>query len=712
MRRVAVVGLLVASAARADEPVPTPTPTPVTGATETIVLVDRGPRGGTADLTSDDPEVRDRRARLSEPAFVTVVHVDEREGETRGVADALGATVGVDSRSLGGLGAFASVTVRGNAPGHTQVSIDGVPLSRLGSVTADLGRYELDSFDRVELYRGAVPVTLGGAGVGGALDLQSRVGRSATGERWHLTLGGGSFGARAGRLRFGDGDPATRAIAAEVGYAGATGDYDFFDDGGTLLSPADDRTSTRVNNGYDQLDAVVRGAGASTRGGWRGGVRALARRQGVPGAGWDQARSTRLDTAGATVDGAIDRDEPGDVIGAAVRGSAYATIEVQAFRDPADEIGTASQDRRYLTLGGGGQVAATLRRGRHRGTAALELRADHYRDRDVDASTRFATAGNRIGAALAMADDVTLADGRLSIEPALRLEVLRTVPLEDAATGGAPAAPTRDEVLASPRLAVRYLVTSDLAWKTSVGRYARVPTALELFGDRGFLVGRPDLRTERGWSGDLGAVYAPAAAHGPVDRIYVELAGFAARPVDVIALVTTGGLVTRPVNLDGADLRGVELAATARLARTVTISGNYTWLEATQRSTQPSLDGAALPGRPHHAAAVRVDAARRVRGHLLDLYGDVSYSAGAFVDEANLQAVPARTLVGAGAKAEVTCWLALGLEVKNLLDARIEHVDLDPPPRPDLESAPRALSDLVGFPLPGRSLYVRADLRW
>ena len=705
MRRVAVVGLLLAPSVRADEPAP------VTGTTETIVLVDRGPRGGTADLTSDDPAARDRRARLAEPAFVTVVHVDEREGETRGVADALGATVGVDSRSLGGLGAFASVTVRGNAPGHTQVSIDGVPLSRLGSVTADLGRYELDSFDRVELYRGAVPVTLGGAGVGGALDLQSRVGRAATGERWHLTVGGGSFGARAGRLRFGDGDPSSRAMAAEVGYAGATGDYDFFDDGGTLLSPADDRTSTRINNGYDQLDAVVRAAGTSTGGGWRGGVRALARRQGVPGAGWDQARSTRLDTAGGTVDGAIDRDEPGGVTGAAVRASAYATLEVQAFRDPDDEIGTASQDRRYLTLGGGGQVAGTLRRGRHRGTAAVELRADHYRDRD-DAAMRFATAGNRLGAALALADDVTLADGRLSLEPALRLEVLRTVPLEDAATGGAPAAPTRDEVLASPRLAARHLVTSDLALKASVGRYARVPTALELFGDRGFLVGRPDLRTERGWSGDLGAVYAPAAALGPVDRIYVELAGFVARPVDVIALVTTGGLVTRPVNLDGADLRGVELAATARLARAVTLSGNYTFLDATQRSTQPSLDGAALPGRPRHAAAVRLDAARRVRGHLLDLFGDVSYSAGAFVDEANLQAVPARTLVGAGAKAEVTCWLSLGLEVKNLLDARVEHVELDPPPRPDLESAPRALSDLVGFPLPGRSLYVRADLRW
>lgn len=74
--------------------------------------------------------------------------------------------------------------------------------------------------------------------------------------------------------------------------------------------------------------------------------------------------------------------------------------------------------------------------------------------------------------------------------------------------------------------------------------------------------------------------------------------------------------------------------------------------------------------------------------------------------------MPARTLVGAGAKLDVTAALALGVEVKNLLDRRVEQVPLDPPPRPDLTSVPRAISDLVGFPLPGRAIYVRADLRW
>ncbi|MEZ4401004.1 MAG: TonB-dependent receptor [Kofleriaceae bacterium] len=708
MRTAALVVVASAAVARGE-------PAPAAGVTvlpdEVIVVVDHAPRGGTGDLTSDDPAARDRRGALAAPQFVTVVHVDEREGETRTVAEALGATVGADARALGGLGSFTSLAVRGAAPGHTQVSIDGVPLSRLGSVTADLSRYELDSFDQVALYRGAVPVTLGGAGVGGALDLTSRLGRAVTGERWHLMFGGGSFGARAARLRYGDGDVHDAAIAAEVGYAGATGDYTFFDDGGTTLTTADDRTTTRVNNGYDQLDAVVRAGGTRPVGGWRAGARAIARRQGVPGSGWDQALHTRLTTLAALVDGRLDVDEPRDLAGATGRLAGFGSVEAQAFRDPDDEVGTSGQDRRYLTLGLGGQAAGEVRRGHHRGTGALDLRADYYRDREVGSAARLATAGGRVGAAASMADDLALACGRISIEPAVRLELLHTVPLADGAAAQQAPAPARTELLFSPRLATRALATDDLAFKLSLGRYARVPTALELFGDRGYLVGRPDLRTERGWSGDLGLVLAPARRYGALDRLYVEAAGFVARPVDVIALVTTGGLVTRPVNLPGATLAGLELAATVRGWRAVTVTGNYTRLDARQRSTQPSLDGKRLPGRPADAAYIRVDAARRWRGRQGALFADVSYSGGAFVDEANLSAVPARTLVGVGTKLELTGAVTVSVEVKNLLDRRIEQVPLDPPPRPGLDHAPRALSDLVGFPLPGRALFVRVDLR-
>ena len=115
---------------------------------------------------------------------------------TASVADALGAAVGAQTRSLGGLGAFESVSVRGAAPGHTAVLIDGVPLARIAAVTTDLGRFALDAFGEVELYRGAVPVELGGAGVGGAINLVTRLGRGERGERMRASIGAGSFGAR------------------------------------------------------------------------------------------------------------------------------------------------------------------------------------------------------------------------------------------------------------------------------------------------------------------------------------------------------------------------------------------------------------------------------------------------------------------------------------------------------------------------------------
>lgn len=711
MRRVAIALCLTGTAQAQPADVQPPEPSAEAPA-EVIVIVDGAPRGGTGELTSAEPTARDRRRALAGTSMVTVVHVDEREGETRGVAEALGATVGAEARSLGGLGSFTSLSVRGAAPGHTQVSVDGVPLSRLGSVTADLSRYDLDSFARVELYRGAVPVTLGGAGVGGALDLVSRVGPAPTGERWHLTVGAGSFGARSARVRFGAGDPDERAVAAEVGYAGATGDYTYFDDGGTNLTPADDRTSVRANNGFDQLDGVVRVAGRDADDLWRGGARWIARRQGVPGTGWDPALATSLATAGATLDGAIERARPGGHDGLTARLAGFVTVEAQRFRDPDDELGTATQDRSYLTVGGGAQGALGWLVGRHRATAAVELRADHYRDREVGAMAGRDTAGERVGAALAVADDLGAWGGRIAIEPAIRIEALRTVPLADPADADPTPAAPRHELLISPRVAGRVLATADLAVKASVGRYGRVPTALELFGDRGFIVGRPDLAAERGWAGDLGLVYAAGRGLGPVDRVYAEAAVFAARPTDVIALITTGGGVTRPQNLPGAELVGLELTATARLARTLTATANYTYTDARLRADAMSLDGKRLPGRPAHAAYVRADAARRWRGRQLALSADAAYTSGSFVDEANLAPVPRRMLFGAGAKVDLTARLALGVEVKNLLDRRIETVALTPPPRPDLATVPKALADQAGFPLPGRAMYVRLDARF
>jgi iron complex outermembrane receptor protein len=670
-------------------------------ADEVIVVHGDRPREGIDDLTGDDQADRDRRMALAEPPFVTRIHVDEHAGEQATLADVVGASAGTHVRSLGGLGGFSSISVRGAASGHTTVLVDGVPLSRVATVTADLGRFELDSFSEVELYRGGVPVALGGAALGGALALETRLGArddTARDDLW-ASAGVGSFGARHLRARWGRGDPLEgTAATVELGYAGAAGDFTFFDDGGTNLNPDDDGWSVRGNNGYDHGDAVVRVGGAA----WVAGARALVRRQGLPGSATAPAMRARLDTASVLGDGGWAGET------AELRG--WALVERTRFADRAGEIGLGGEDRRYLTAAAGATAAQRWTFTRHALALAVDGRADWFRDDDLlDGGAR--TEGARVAGGVAISDDLALLDGRWIVEPALRLDVLRTDPLVDRYLPGMPEAPARTDLAPSPRLSSRALLGADVAIKGSAGWYFRSPTLTELYGDRGFIVGSPDLRAERGPTCDLGVVVSPAEAAGPVDRILVETVGFASWPRDAIALVTSGGLVARPLNVGDARLAGVEASASARLARTLTLSGNYTFLATEQRSDTPSYHGKPLPQRPRHAAYARADVARTVRGRTGVVWLDLAWIAGNFLDQAARNELPARRLVGAGVKLEVGGGVTVGLEAKNLLDARVERVALDPAPSPELSSVPRAVADFGGYPLPGRALYLAVEWR-
>ena len=674
-RSILVCGVLFAKSAAADPPADG------SGA-ETIVIIDSKP----------DPEAaRDRERALDEAPFVTVVHPDEHPA-TASVADALGASVGAQTRSLGGLGAFESVSVRGASPGHTAVLIDGVPLARIASVTTDLGKFALDSFGEVDLYRGAVPVELGGAGVGGAVNLVTRLGRGEHGERWRASIGAGSFGARHLRVHYGDDHGALRS-STTIGYQAATGDYTFFNDKGTQLNPRDNSYDVRKNNQFTQLDASSRVGNESSV----GGVRLAYKDQGLPGTYLSPARDATL----STLDVVADAHVPHLL--------AYGLVERQALRDPAGALGLGTEDRRYLTLSGGATSTWQAAFGRHRLTGGVELRADRFRDADANGMRPSIVGDREGGAVMAAIDLVADPEARIVVTPAVRLDVVRTLPTEN------PEEPTpvtsRWDTVPSPRITARGAVTDDVSIKASAGWYVRLPTLTELFGNRGTIIGSPDLRPERGPSLDAGVVWAPAKAmaHGEIDRVFVEAAGFGSRPRDTIALISGIGYVARAMNVAASEAYGGELVASARFSHMVSVTANYTRLVTEQHAMEVSFNNKELPRMPGHQVYARADVTRSALGRRADVWIDTSFQSESFLDQANLQVVPARVLVGTGARVELAAGVALALTVENVADTRIEMLPLNPPPRPDFTEAPVPLSDYAGFPLPGRSFYLALD---
>ncbi|HUJ57825.1 MAG TPA: TonB-dependent receptor, partial [Kofleriaceae bacterium] len=603
------VGVLAIASAHAE-------PAPATVDPETIVIVDR---------PDDRPAARDRDRALGDAPFVTVIHPDEHPA-TASVADAVGTTVGALTRSLGGLGAFESVSVRGAAPGHTLVLVDGVPLARIAQVTTDLGRFALASFGEVELYRGAVPVELGGAGVGGALNLVTRLGRGEHGERLDGSIGYGSYGARHARLHYGDAHAGgTLLSSTTLGYAGAKGDYSYFDDNGTPLNLTDDRFHTRRNNDFDQVDAASR-LGRADRSA-EGGLRVAWKDQGLPGSITEPAFAARLETV----------DVIGDARGehqlgpASERELGYLLVEDQQLRDPMGELGLGSQRRAYLTLSGGASSTWAARLGDQRLTAGVELRGDSFRDHDLSGAQPI-VSGDRLGGAVLAALDLAM-DPAVVVTPAMRLDLERTAPA--AMTVGpdalAPIA-ARWDVVPSPRLTMRLAASDDVALKASGGWYVRLPTLTELFGDRGYLLGSPTLRPERGPSADLGGVWAPARALGAIDRVMVEADVFATHATDTIAFITTAGYVARAANIGESESAGAELVASARLLRLVSLTASYTRLATQQLSDDPSLDGKPLPREPEDVLYARADA---VHGRA-SAWTDVSAQSDSFLDNASL----------------------------------------------------------------------------
>ncbi|HEY4176476.1 MAG TPA: TonB-dependent receptor [Kofleriaceae bacterium] len=688
-RTTYVVGALLVAAATAR-------------ADETIYVIDDAPA---------DKQARDRDRALGDAPFVTVLHADEH-APTASVGDALATTAGVQLSSLGGLGAYQTISVRGAAPGHTEVLIDGLPLARIAAVTTDLGRFSMASFGTVELYRGAVPVEMGGAGVGGAVNLVTALGRGANGERMDVSAGVGSYGAMHLRARYGDAYGAHGQVksATTIGYQGAAGDFRYFSDNGTLLNKNDDTYLTRENNRFDRLDASTRAGNDNLV----GGVRASWQRQGLPGATSAPTMKTRLSTLDLV------GDAQGSVsIGKAIaRQVGYVLVEHQTLDDPDGELSLGTIDRTYTTLSGGASSTWHVGIATQRATGGIELRGDHFSDHpgDVvdpditDSPSLHTYSGNRVGGAVTAALDLALND-RLVVTPAMRLDLERTAPtpMTIGPTAGTEIDP-RWDTAPSPRLTAREMLRDDLALKGSVGRYSRLPTLTEVFGNRGFILGAPDLKPETGSSSDVGLVWAPAKSLARVDRILVQADAFASRSHDTIAFVTTAGFTARAINLDDTQSYGAELIAAARFAELLTINAAYTRLETAQLSGDMNLRDNPVPRRPGHIAYGRAELGHQLVGRDVAVWGDANYQSKSTLDQTALRIVPARVLVGAGARVELVHDLSLAGTVSNLFDTRTESVPLDPAPSPTFTSAPTALVDITGFPLPGRSFYL--SLEW
>lgn len=111
------------------------------------------------------------RLRSSAQA-VQVIETEQARRETADLGEVLARAKGVGIRRGGGLGSGTQLSLGGLTGDQIRVFLDGVPLE-LAGYPFGLANVPVDLVDRVEVYRGVVPIRFGADALGGAVNLVS-----------------------------------------------------------------------------------------------------------------------------------------------------------------------------------------------------------------------------------------------------------------------------------------------------------------------------------------------------------------------------------------------------------------------------------------------------------------------------------------------------------------------------------------------------------
>lgn len=577
------------------------------------------------------------------------------------LGDVLQSALGVHVESLGGLGRYSTMSIRGSSGNQVAVCLDGIKLSR-GTGAIDLSSLPLSHFSRIEVMRGSYGAQFGDTALGGVVNLVTPAGKQGTWGRISLTSGlytGKSTTSPTDIIQlsnaFGYGTDQGQFFANLEGLW--TNGKFFYKPDADLGLGSNDRL--RDNNAVESLGALLKGSWyLSDNWGLYGLLDLFASRKDIPGfISFPTPEASQTDRRALAATG---------LQGLIPMGSQDLDIDARFsflgersnYEDPLGgttgfPVNTENKDIRFSQH----LTARYQFQDTHDITFKEELAQEKF-------TNNARQTHSRTTALFSLTDTFPLFKETLFLTPQAGVELC----------GG-------QRELFGVGLGAELKIFSCLSLKSNVGNGFRRPTFAELYYDQGYYAGNPDLAPETSLGIDVGPVFR-------FQDIQFEAAYFRTAYKDLIVYILQSGFRYKPFNVGKASAEGFEIRAKAHLCDHCDLEANWTYAEVLDKSSDPAWRNNQVPGKPRNQVMARA------RFHLAQCHPFVEYHFTGTnpITRANTKLVPERHLFHAGIRYDLNERLSFSLTGKNLTDRRA--------------------MDIRGFPLPSRSVFATFTLNW
>ncbi len=622
-------------------------------------------------------------------SFSTVIDLDGVDPGVGSLGDLLAKEVGVQMRSMGGIGGYSSVSLRGATGDQVMVYLDGVLMNDASGGGVDLSQVPLNDVAAIEIYRGISPVNFARAGLGGIVNIRTKRSRPGSGGSAAFTLG--SFGTRrlAASLRH---QTAARFDLLALGeYLDSDNDFRFWNDNGTEWNPDDDRRERRYNNEFFRRSLLLKGGrDFSDDLRFELSEQYLNQDRRIPTWNNYAAAATHLQTERHQLTANLQADALGPWhLNFAVL--AFYSWKKELYSDVGGHVGLGRQRDRNKTEKFGGSLFLELPTEYQVLSCNCEVGRETYKTTDL-LYRRPRGESRRDYVSAAFQDSVYLFGQRLLLTPALHCQWYDDK-LESATSSYGLAIPgqRRRHDNLSPSIGLRLKLWGPLQLRANAACYYREPSFYELFGDRGLMVGNPDLKAEKGRNFDLGLTCDWGPSRSWLRHLQLEGALFYSKIENLITQIYDARGIGRSVNIARARIAGFEGRFAADLGSCLTLSGNGTWQNTTDRGAVAAFRGRELPGRWQRSFRGRIE------GHVAGFkaYAEYLLSKDMYYDAANLLPADSKRLLNVGCS-----WSYLLPTGEMTVDFTVRNLNGD------------TYEDFNGYPMPKQEYYASLNYRF